>query len=329
MIHCGPIVIETSRLILRPFTEDDAQNMFANWASDPEVTKFLTWPTHDSVETTRKVIGFWSDREDITNYNWCIALKSNDEAIGSIAVVSIDESAATFEIGYCISRRFWGQGITAEAAGALIEKLFQHTDVKRIIAKHDLNNPNSGKVMQKAGMRFFENREAENNTGKCTVAVYSIDRLDMQPLTDDHKREICGWRYSDEYVVYNLPPYEEMVERRMGFLNPEHAANFHAFAVNGELIGYVNLCEEASGVFIGIGVHPDHCGKGFGRRMLKAAVHYACARYPGKCPYLEVRTWNERAIRCYQRAGFRIVTEPYAKITGAGRGMFYKMVYQA
>lgn len=328
MTHCGPIIIETPRLTLRPFAESDAQNMFSNWASDPEVTKFLTWPTHESVEVTRKVIGFWSDRDNLTNYNWCIALKPNDEAIGSIAAVAIDEESESLEIGYCISKRFWGQGIVPEAAKALIKTLFQRTGAKRITAKHDLNNPNSGKVMQKAGMRFLETREAENNTGKCTVAVYAIDRLDMQPMTDAHKRAICGWRYPGEYAVYNLPPYEEMAGGRAGFLNPDREKNFYSFTLHGKLVGYVNILEESRETFIGIGVHPDHCNQGLGRRILEAAVDFAHSHYPGKTPYLEVRTWNERAIRCYQRAGFTIVTEPYAKNTLSGSGMFYKMSYK-
>lgn len=326
MNHIGPIRIETERLVLRPFSESDAQSMFDNWASDPEVTKFLTWPTHESVEVTRKVIGFWSDRDNLTNYNWCIALKSNDEAIGSIAVVSIDEESETLEIGYCISRRFWRQGVTAEAAKALISALFENVGAKRIIAKHDLNNPNSGRVMRKAGMHFLENREAENNTGACTCAVYAIDRMVMHPLTDAHKREICAWRYEGEYAVYNQPSYEEMATRGAGFMNAAREKNFHGFSVGDRLVGFVNIHEELREVFIGVGVHPDFCNQGYGRRILDAAADYVRRHFPGKPLYLEVRTWNERAIRCYQRAGFAIVTEPFIQTTGSGKGTFYKML---
>lgn len=325
MHHIGPVRIETERLTLRPFTESDAQNMFDNWASDPEVTKFLTWPTHPSVEITREIISLWSNRENSTNYNWCIALKPTDEAIGSIAVVTIDEETETLEIGYCISKRCWGQGITAEAAKALIQTLFRHVSPKRITAKHDVNNPNSGKVMQKAGMTFLETRTAENNTGACTVNVYAIDRLDRHPLTDAHKREICGWKYEGDYAVYNLPSYEEMRARNSSFTNPDRTENYHGFSIDGKLIGYVNLMEKSDGIFVGIGVHPDRCNQGFGRRMLEQISALSAEHFPDKRLYLEVRTWNERAIRCYQRAGFKIVTEPYMQTTGAGTGMFYRM----
>lgn len=326
MQHTGPIRIETERLTLRPFTESDAPAMFRNWASDPEVTRFLTWPTHDRVETTLRVIALWSDRSNLTNYNWCIALRDTDEAIGSIAVVAIDETAETLEIGYCISKKYWGKGITAEAAKALIAFLFKNVQPKRITAKHDVNNPNSGKVMRKAGMRLIDTREAENNTGRCTVSVYAIDRLDRHPLTDAHKREICAWQYPGEYAAYNLPPYEEMREQRSGFMNPEREANFNGFSANGQLVGFVNILEEPKEIFIGIGVHPDHCNQGCGRRILEMTADLARELYPGKPLYLEVRTWNQRAVKCYQRAGFTIDGEPFEQVTGMGKGTFYRMV---
>ena len=62
MNHKGTQVIETKRLVLRPFRISDAQKMYDNWASDPEVTKFLTWPTHASVEVAGQVLAYWCNR---------------------------------------------------------------------------------------------------------------------------------------------------------------------------------------------------------------------------------------------------------------------------
>ena len=59
MKHAGTKTIETGRLVLRPFRIEDAQPMYENWASDPEVTKFLMWPTHTSVEVSREVLKSW------------------------------------------------------------------------------------------------------------------------------------------------------------------------------------------------------------------------------------------------------------------------------
>ena len=64
MFHKGTVKLETNRLILRRVTMDDAKQMFDNWASNPNVTKFMTWPTHSDVEITKMVINYW-----IKNYN--------------------------------------------------------------------------------------------------------------------------------------------------------------------------------------------------------------------------------------------------------------------
>lgn len=55
----GTRKMETERLVLRPFQVQDAQQMFENWASDEEVTRFLTWPTHESVQVTKQVLESW------------------------------------------------------------------------------------------------------------------------------------------------------------------------------------------------------------------------------------------------------------------------------
>ena len=88
LTHKGTQTIEPPRLILRRAIPEDAEPMFRNWASDPEVTKFLTWPAHDSVAISDMVIGSWVQEYEKTNYyQWMIVLKDLGEPIGSISVV--------------------------------------------------------------------------------------------------------------------------------------------------------------------------------------------------------------------------------------------------
>lgn len=91
-------------------------------------------------------------------------------------------------------------------------------------------------------------------------------------------------------------------------------------------MGFVNLSDEGSEVFFGIGAHPDHCGQGYGTQMTALAWELSQRLYPGKPMYLEVRTWNTRAVRCYEKAGFRVVGEPVKRVTLSGEGTFYHMV---
>ena len=182
MNHLGTKTIETKRLILRKFIINDDKDMYKNWASNDEVTKFLTWPSHKNIEVSKSVINLWIKEEELEkNYQWCIELKENGEAIGSIAAVNINEDIEAVEIGYCIGKDYWKQGIVSEALKALIDFFFKEVQVNRIEAKHDTNNPNSGKVMNKCGMKFegIKRKGGINNTGICDLAHYAILKSDF------------------------------------------------------------------------------------------------------------------------------------------------------
>ena len=179
MKHCGTKTLETERLILRRFTVEDAQPMFDNWASDPEVTKYLMWPTHQSVDVSKSVLESWVPLySDEKYYQWAIALKDTGEPIGSIAVVNQNEQAEVAHIGYCIGRKWWHQGIMSEALKAVMEFLFDTVEYNRLESRHDPRNPNSGKVMQKCGMKYEGTMRSSdwNNQGICDACYYALLR---------------------------------------------------------------------------------------------------------------------------------------------------------
>ena len=180
MNHIGTKVIETERLILRPFTMADAQPMFDNWASDPAVTKYLSWPAHGSVAITEMVMKDWVyGYANPDRYNWAITLKEKgDDPIGNISAVRMYEDTESLEIGYCMGRAWWGGGIMAEALKAVIDFFMAEVGANRVYARHDTANPNSGKVMAKAGMKFegIIRQSGRNNQGIVDLAYYSILR---------------------------------------------------------------------------------------------------------------------------------------------------------
>lgn len=177
MKHSGTQRLETERLILRRFVSEDADAMYRNWASDDEVTKYLMWPTHSSVEVSKKVLEEWvGSYNDEKYYQWAIVPKDNGEPIGSISVVSMDESTSKMHIGYCIGREWWHQGITSEALKAVMDHLFDVVGVNRIEARHDPRNPNSGKVMKRCGMKYEGTLRSSdwNNQGICDACYYAL-----------------------------------------------------------------------------------------------------------------------------------------------------------
>ncbi len=180
--HKGTQSIETQRLILRQFSVQDAQPMYENWASDPEVTRFLTWPVHTSPEISATVIQNWMDGYSSQSfYQWAITRKDQvDAPIGSISVVYLDEEKGEAEIGYCIGRAWWHMGIMSEALKAVMDYLFTQVGVNKIVANHDARNPHSGGVMRKCGMQYVGTfpQSGQNNQGICDLCRYSLCRED-------------------------------------------------------------------------------------------------------------------------------------------------------
>lgn len=178
MNHSGTRQLETDRLILRKFAKEDAAAMYKNWASDQEVTKYLTWPPHSSQEVSQHVIEDWiNSYSNKTYYQWAIVPKDNGSGpIGSISVIYMVENASMMHIGYCIGKNWWHQGITSEALKAVMDFLFDVVNVNRIEARHDPRNPNSGKVMKKCGMKYEGTLYSSdwNNQGICDACYYAL-----------------------------------------------------------------------------------------------------------------------------------------------------------
>ncbi len=155
MNHLGTQTIETERLILRKARPEDAQAMFDNWASDDRVTKHMTWQTYSKPEEAEWRISYLLGEYANDNfYEWFIELKEIGQPIGSIGAVRVDDNVQLAHVGYCMGNNWWGKGIMPEALAAVIRFFFEQVGVNRVEACHDINNPNSGRVMAKCGMTY-------------------------------------------------------------------------------------------------------------------------------------------------------------------------------
>ena len=168
MRHQGTKRLETERLILRRFAEVDAESVFKNWASDPEVTKFLRWKSHTEADY----------------YYWAIEEKGSDSgAVGYIGVFWSDETVDSVEVGYSLGRRWQGRGYMSEALMAVIDFLIDEAGANRVVAAHDPRNAASGGVMKRCGMKYEGTmRQVDrNNQGICDLSFYAVlasDRRD-------------------------------------------------------------------------------------------------------------------------------------------------------
>ena len=196
MLHTQTQTLETPRLRLRRFAINDAQAMYDAWASDDEVTKYLTWPTHQNVAVTERVLDSWISQYEAPGfYSWAIERREDAGLIGAISVVRIDEDVNSVQVGYCIGRKYWGKGIMTEAFSAVIDFLFGTVGANRVEARHDPRNPASGRVMQKCGLTFEGTlRSADrNNQGICDASYYSIlkDEWETQKEIEAFTRRPC------------------------------------------------------------------------------------------------------------------------------------------
>lgn len=178
MRHLGTKRLETKRLILRQYRVSDAENMYYNWANDVEVTKYLTWPPHKNPDSTRELLNMWiKDYGKSDYYQWVIALNDDsEEVIGSISVVDINEDIEMIELGYCLGKNWWHQGIMSETLKEIIRFFIEEVRVNRIQARHDVRNANSGKVMLACGMKYEGTMHqcGRNNQGLCDCAIYGL-----------------------------------------------------------------------------------------------------------------------------------------------------------
>jgi ribosomal-protein-alanine N-acetyltransferase len=153
--HQGTKILETNRIILRPFQETDAKDMYQNWASDDEVTRFLTWPSHKDRKVSENITKLWiTEYGKRENYQWAIEFKKIGQVIGSVSLMNIDNENESCEVGYCIGKTWWNQGIMTEVLTEIIRFACLEVGFERFVARHDILNPASGCVMLKCGLHY-------------------------------------------------------------------------------------------------------------------------------------------------------------------------------
>ena len=151
-IRKPPSILETERLILRRPSLDDAPAIYESYASDPEVSRYLTWTPHRDVSDTRKYLENMIEQWKAgTSFSYIIECKFTGVLLGMIRIGDQDSKA---DLGYVLAKRYWGHGYMTEAVKGLIIWGFHRRHWQRIHAVCDVENLASARVMEKAGMTF-------------------------------------------------------------------------------------------------------------------------------------------------------------------------------
>lgn len=148
------MIFETKRLILRPWREDDAEDLY-NQAKDPDVGPAAGWPPHISVDNSREII------ENVlsTPETYAVCLKENGKPIGSIGLkmgsaTDMTNRADECELGYWIGKNFWGQGLIPEAACELLKYAFGILGMRAVWCGYYEGNSKSRRVQDKLGFQY-------------------------------------------------------------------------------------------------------------------------------------------------------------------------------
>lgn len=173
------VLFETERLVVRRWEKEDYKDLY-EYASDKEVTKFLSFPTYTSLDMAVDRIAFLCERYlegDIIS-DYAIMLKDKNKVIGAIGIVNYKEkNEGEVEIGYVLNRLYQGYGYMTEALKGFFKFIKEKSLAKRIVLKHDVDNIKSGNVMKRAGMTFegVLRKAGKNNFhSRHDLAVYSI-----------------------------------------------------------------------------------------------------------------------------------------------------------
>ena len=179
MKFIGTKEIDLNRILLRPFEMKDVNDVF-DYASDEEITKFLTWNPHQNIQETESLLKNVFTKYDEKTFRWTIVYKKNNKVIGSIDAIRFNLERESAEIGYVLNRAYHNQGLMSEAFKGVIDYLFNDVDLKEIRACFELGNEASKKVMGKCGLKsenlIIERTLPLKDNKKVFVSYYALKR---------------------------------------------------------------------------------------------------------------------------------------------------------
>ncbi|MBR5264301.1 MAG: GNAT family N-acetyltransferase [Clostridia bacterium] len=150
------VTLETPRLLLRAFREEDATDFFA-YASVPGVGEMAGWKHHESMEDTRRVLGMFLEEKNV----FALVHKEDGRVIGSLGLHVADTQGTPYEdkrckeIGYVLSKAYWGRGLMPEAVNEVIRYCFAELGAELLTVGHFEGNEQSRRVIEKCGFTFL------------------------------------------------------------------------------------------------------------------------------------------------------------------------------
>ncbi len=299
------ITMETPRLLLRPWTEADAEALY-KYASDPAVGPAAGWEVHTSVEESREIIRTVLSEPE----TYAVVWKESGEPIGSVGLMAsrsaVKDESKAMELGYWVAKPFWGLGIMPEAVERIQKRAFEELDCEKLWCAYFDGNAKSARVMEKCGF-VFDHTEIVDWRGRGKMLTEHFTLLTRAQWEGGlicrrlSKEELpAAMALAWEVYAECLAPTTSLegVETFRHYVNdPETSRNrigFGAFLC-GELVGMM-LIRDAIHISLFF-VKSEHQRRGIGRALLDTALRF----YP--CQAFTVNAAPE-AVGAYERMGF-------------------------
>lgn len=155
LTHCGTQLIDTERLILRPFQYTDDEDMLANWIGDSAIQSLISEPVYTTKEEVKELLDKWIDQyEKQDYYRWAVIEKESGICMGQIAIFLVDNKNHFCEIEYALGSRFHRRGYATEAVKAILEFSFNKVNFHKVQVCHKDGNVASQGVIRKCGFTF-------------------------------------------------------------------------------------------------------------------------------------------------------------------------------
>lgn len=180
-LHPAERILQSRRLLLRPFEERDAAAVFKNLTGDLEIARLVGREPHRSEEETIRLIQSWiRPSEKHESYTWAIEYKG--EAVGSISLVRYVPELGFGELGFCLGRPYWNQTLMSEACEAVLDFLFRKAGFNSLAIRHERGNPAPGCIARRLGMHFegLLNESDPRHDGSGQFLLYVISAKEWE-----------------------------------------------------------------------------------------------------------------------------------------------------
>lgn len=159
-------VLETDRLLLRPFCKEDARDVYECWESDSDVARYMFWSSHNDIEKTKEWIAFEMGQIPSDEwFRWAVIVKATGELAGT-GLLYFETEYHMFEVGYNFGKKYWGRGYATEAMGQVVQYAKESLGAKELVGRYARANASSGKVLRKLGFDYVRDIPYEANEGK-------------------------------------------------------------------------------------------------------------------------------------------------------------------